>query len=426
MKLLHAADLHIDSPLRGLSAYEGAPAAEMRQATRRACENLVLLALSEQVDAVLLAGDSYDGKWPDFSTGLFFANQMGRLRDAGIPVYLVSGNHDAENRMTSSLPLPGNVHCLATDRPETICDDDLGLAVHGQGFSRHDLTDNLAASYPAAVPDYFNVGLLHTALTSGYAEGHQPYAPCSVEQLAAKGYDYWALGHVHQRCVVSEDPWIVYPGNTQGRHAKETGPKGCTLVTVEDGRVASAVHHDLDVARWSHLELDVSSAADLDEVCGLAREAMELAGQQAENRLLAVRVSLTGHSPAHTELGRSGPQLRAQLRAAANDIGGLWLEKVRPATRPPGDPATSGRANSDETLGTLADLRRAAAHLRADPAELLRTAETFPLLRSRVLPDDVRGAGQIDLPDEGWLGEIFDQAMDLLTALAGGGGEAGK
>ncbi|GAB2464439.1 DNA repair exonuclease [Streptosporangium sandarakinum] len=403
MKLLHAADLHIDSPLRGLSAYEGAPAEKLRTASRLALENLVDLAVSESVDAVLLAGDVYDGTWPDYQTGLFFAGQMSRLGREGIQVYMVYGNHDAQNRMTKQLRLPSNVHLFDTSGPQTILDEARGLAVHGQGFARSDITDNLSLAYPAPRADLFNVGLLHTALTG--REGHDRYAPCSVNDLAAKGYDYWALGHVHHREVVSEDPWIVFPGNIQGRHARETGPKGCTLVTVDDLKVVSAVHHDLDVARWEHLRIDVSGAADVDSAVDLVvRGLREIPG----DRLHAVRVSVTGSSPAHLPLWRERPRFLNEVRLAATDQGELWVEKVRIETRPPDAP-------DEGAAGILPDLRRTADALRADGDALRKLVETTPLYPA--LPPDVFDRDGTRLGDPQWLLRIADDAFELLESM---------
>src|SRR3954454_16920324 len=123
MRFLHAADIHLDSPLRGLDKYEGAPLHAIRGATRKAFTALIQLALAEHVDFVLLAGDLYDGDWPDYNTGLYLVRQMARLREAGIPVVAIAGNHDAENRMTRSLALPDNVKTLRTDEPETFALD---------------------------------------------------------------------------------------------------------------------------------------------------------------------------------------------------------------------------------------------------------------------------------------------------------------
>ena len=107
-KFIHAADIHLDSPLRGLDKYEGAPVESIRGATRRAFANLVSLSISEHVDFVILAGDIYDGDWKDYNTGLFFVKELSRLEEAGIPVVLLYGNHDAQSRITKSLTLPEN------------------------------------------------------------------------------------------------------------------------------------------------------------------------------------------------------------------------------------------------------------------------------------------------------------------------------
>jgi exonuclease SbcD len=404
VKLLHAADLHIDSPLRGLSAYEGAPAEELRTASRGALENLVDLARGESVDAVLLAGDIYDGDWLDYQTGLFFARQMSALRDADIPVYLISGNHDAQSSITRRLRLPENVHTLDTEGPETIHDEKRGLAVHGQGFAQREVKDNLALAYPAPLGGLFNVGLLHTALTG--REGHQEYAPCKVHELQAKGYDYWALGHVHTREVVSQDPWIVFPGNIQGRHARETGPKGCTLVTVDDLRVTAAEHHDLDVARWEHLRVDVSSATDLDDVADLVGAALR---ELPKDRLQAVRISVTGRTSAHLALSRDRDRFVNEIRVIATDFGALWVEKVRIETRPLDTPG-------EGAAGLIADLRRTADELRTDSDRFRTLVTASPLLRSS-RPQEARGEGRIDPGDPEWLRRIGEEAMDLLAAV---------
>ena len=171
MKFIHTADIHLDSPLCRLEAYEGAPVEEVRQASRRAFENLIDLAIEESVDFVLIAGDLFDGDWKDYNTGLYFIKQAGRLSDSRIQVFIVSGNHDAAGKMTRSLPYPDNVHVLSWRKPETRIIDHLKVAVHGQSFPKVAVTDNLAIDYPDPVPGHFNIGLLHTSLTG--REGHE-------------------------------------------------------------------------------------------------------------------------------------------------------------------------------------------------------------------------------------------------------------
>ncbi|MCP5115170.1 MAG: DNA repair exonuclease, partial [bacterium] len=270
VKFIHAADIHLDSPLEGLERYEGAPVEEIRGATRRAFENMVRLAIAEPVDFVLIAGDLYDGEWRDAGTGLYFIRQVVKLKEAGIPVFVVLGNHDAANKMTRELPLPDNVRLFSHRAPQTVTLDDLGVAVHGQSFARADITDDLAAGYPAPVADAFNIGLLHTCAT-GFA-GHDRYAPTSVETLQQRGYQYWALGHVHTARTLSEKPPVVFPGNLQGRRITEAGPKGCQVVTVNDDETVERRFEAVDVVRWLTLEVDVAGVAALDEAVNRVEE----------------------------------------------------------------------------------------------------------------------------------------------------------
>lgn len=250
-RFIHCSDLHLDSPMRGLSSHhDTAPVATIRSATRDALENLVNLCIAEQVAFLVIAGDVFDGDWRDYSTGLFFNQCMSRLNHENIEVYLIRGNHDAETTITKNLRYPPNVHEFSTEQAETLYVNGLPVALHGHGFATRDITQNLAIRYPHPIPDMFNIGVLHTAL-EGH-EGHQLYAPCSMQDLVNKGYDYWALGHVHQHQVLRPShPAIVFSGNTQGRHIRETGPKGCSLVTVSDTFEVSLEHRTVDVVRWA-------------------------------------------------------------------------------------------------------------------------------------------------------------------------------
>ncbi|TDQ53109.1 metallophosphoesterase family protein [Actinorugispora endophytica] len=410
MKLLHAADLHIDSPMHGLARYEGAPVEQMRGATRRAVENLVELALRERVAAVLLAGDVYDGTWRDFNTGLFFTNQMARLREADIPVFMISGNHDAENKMTRELSLPDNVHRFASGEAETVERDDLGLAVHGQSFAQRDVTDNLAERYPAARDDLFNVGLLHTALTG--SPGHDNYAPCTVNQLAAHGYQYWALGHIHKRSVQHADgTHVVFPGNTQGRHAGETGAKGCTLVTVDGlSVVGEPEHHDLDTAaRWHEVRVDMTDARDRGDATRLIEERLAAEFGDDPDRAHAVRIVATGESEVHAALVGDRESFTSEVRRLSQEHESLWVEKVRIATTRPGE-----KADPEHVAGLLESVRAAGDALRADPGEVASIVRGTQL--EAKLPTELRGF----LGDEGWPDRMAGEAVELLVAALEG------
>lgn len=412
MKLLHAADLHIDSPLQGLERYPDAPAASIRAATRQATENLVELALAESIDAVLLAGDIYDGEWRGFDTGIFFQRQMYRLAEADIPVFLVSGNHDAASQISRTLSLPPNVHTFDVHKPDTQFAEKVGLAVHGQGYVQRDVTDNLVTRYPPARSGYFNVGLLHTALTG--REGHAKYAPCTVEQLTAHDYGYWALGHVHTREEVSREPYVVFPGNIQGRHAKETGAKSCALVDVDSSGRVHVEHRALDVVRWEQVMVDVSKAEDLDSACELIRIALAGVKTSTEGRLLAARVRLTGHSPAHLALWRDRERLSHEVRTLAYHLEEVWVEKVALETRLD-LPSGSGRIASTELAESLA---RTADELGQD-GDLIRDLITKDPLWSR-LPTQVKEEGELQVNDRQWCADLLTEASDLLAAMMEG------
>jgi len=328
-KFIHAADVHLDSPLRGLARYESAPAESIRDACRRAFENLVDLAIEEKVAFVLLAGDLYDGNWNDYSTGIFFSRQMGRLNDHNIRVFTAAGNHDAANRITKALDNPANVSMLSSSKAETIKIDDLMVAIHGQSFKEQHIYDNLAKDFPAALPGFFNIGLLHTSLDG--REGHASYAPCSKDDLIAKGYQYWALGHIHNREYVSEDPWIIFPGCIQGRHIRETGAKGCLLVTVDDVNTDPVIEmRSLDVLRWNLCTIDLTDVEEMREVWDITRKEIQASLKSAEDRPVAMRIRYHGSAKMVDRISANPERFAVEVKARGAEIAGdeVWIEKV--------------------------------------------------------------------------------------------------
>lgn len=416
MRFVHAADLHIDSPLRGLDRYEGAPVSRLRGATRKALENLVTTCIEERAAFLLLAGDVFDGAWKDYSTGLFFCTQMTRLREANVPVVLVRGNHDAQSSVVKALRLPENVHELSSRKPASFGVPGTNVVVHGQSFATRVTTDDLAARYPDRVPGAFNVGLLHTSVDG--REGHEPYAPTSIEIMRAKGYDYWALGHVHAREVLSEDPWIVFAGNLQGRHARETGPKGASLVTIEDGHVASVEHRALDVVRWELVGVDVSAASDPLDVVDLVRAELERRSLEAGDRVLAARVAIGGATKANAALRRDVDKLVSELRAAAGDALGdrVWLEKIRVETR-----STFDLARVREEASAVGHLARRLEAIKHDDAEIASLAAVLAELDKK-LPAELReGEGALSLVDPATIRALVaDVEATLLPRLLEG------
>ena len=410
IKFIHAADIHLDSPLIRLSYHEGAPVDELRQATRQALNNLVALAITEKVNFVLISGDLYDGDWKDYNTGLYFVSQMSKLREAHIPVYIISGNHDAASKITRTIRFPEGTHVFPKNEPSTLIVKNLDVAIHGQSFASPAVTQNLSLNYPAPIPGNFNIGMLHTCATG--REGHEPYAPCTVEDLQLKGYDYWALGHVHQREILSHDPLIVFPGNTQGRNIRETGAKGCMLVTVDEKGRPSADFKSLDVIRWIRVPVDASGAGSGNGVVDLVSENMErILGENSGMPLIA-RVEIAGSSPAHTDLAAYRERWINDIKSVAVDISGdrIWIEKVKFRTTSPKDIETGAHAE-----GPIGELWRYLDKLRSDPEQLIEIGETLKEI-TRKLPREVMEDRKVISPeDPQWLAEQLDQVGAMLV-----------
>lgn len=405
VRVVHAADIHLDSPMRGVGTLRDPDfAAGLRLSTRRAFDQLVRHCLVTQPAALIIAGDLYDGDWKDYATGAYFAARMAELDDADIPVIVVRGNHDAESVIRRAVSLPPNVRVLDADAPQTLVLDDIGLAVHGQSFATPAVLTNLAQRYPDPVPSLCNVGVLHTSV-AGYA-GHDPYAPCDLVDLTGRGYEYFALGHVHAREILSEGPHTVaFSGNLQGRNIGETGPKGAWSVTLRAGQPADLEFVPLDVARWEILSVVADGMAGMDELLPKVREELDGVIAAADGRPLVVRARISGNATFVCELERLDAEVRAL--AAARNVG---VQKV------------SADVRSDHRHTALAAEQRrqltdaiAAAH----PDELLADADLLKLW-SEFGYDYLRPAG-LDLRDDATVADLFAEAAAELQALADGG-----
>jgi len=412
-KFIHAADVHLDAPLRGLPDYEGAPTDEIRTATRNAFEGLIQFALDQEVAFVLIAGDLYDGALTTAASGLFVAKNFERLNRAGIDVVLIRGNHDSANKVGFEVELPPNCHVLSHKNAETV--ELLGgeVAVHGQSFATGPVPEDLAKAYPDPITGKLNIGVLHTSLDG--AAGHDPYAPTSVATLKAKGYDYWALGHIHLPQVIAESPWIVYSGCLQGRHARETGPRGAMLVEADGTSILTAEHVELDFARWEVVAVDAAGCTSLSEVRARITAALETTGESASGKPLAARIVITGATSAHGELAADHRMLTAEVVAASAGVrcsDTILIEKVVLNTERPANEETVS-INDDESLAqVLSDLRA------MDADALAEIERSLSSLAGKVPTSvkDLLGGGAIDTPERileaaGTIDEEFTQKI---------------
>jgi exonuclease SbcD len=377
-------------------SFEGAPAERIQSATREAFRNLVQLAIDESVAFVLVAGDLWDGDWPDSAPGLFFIQQAARLGKAGIPIFVIKGNHDAENKLTSAIRhWPENVTFFSHKKSHTIKLEKWNVAIHGQSYAQQQVTQDLSEKYPAPVAGAFNIGLLHTCLEDGTTD----YAPACIDRLAAHGYDYWALRHIHQRQDFSRNGvHIEFPGNLQGRSLREPGPKGCSLVTVDDDHTVTSRFEPLDVVRWQELSVITDDSGLERDV----REALEKAVAVSDGRLLAVRLQVIGRVAV-------GQALRDRLDAVAVEVGDVWLEKVLVSP-----PISDGES---PTMGTLPapvaeEIQRLIASMQVDDGAVSEWMAGFAELRGR-FAGELGGAEAAEALSE-------KQAFRSLLAKVGG------
>lgn len=366
---IHAADLHLDTPFDGIGQVAPWVADALKDASLEAFDALVELAVARNAAFVVLAGDIYDGAERGVRAQLRFKKGLERLSDAGIWSFVVHGNHDPVDTGWSAIrsdwpPLVKIFDHGTVDEVTVEKDGEPIATVRGISFERRAEMNNLALRFPKQSGPGLQVGVLHCNL--GGVQEHDPYAPCSVDDLMKPGYDYWALGHIHQRTAVREgDPWIVYAGNLQGRNPKasEQGAKGALVVEVDGRTVHPPEFIPLDVVRFLQIEVDIAGIADLSALEGqLVDEAGRLQGA-SDGRSALVRAVLTGRGPVHADLvreGAVGEVLQALRDETGEGVPFLFWESIRDETlteldldaiRKRGDFSSELLKFADEVLG---------------------------------------------------------------------------
>ncbi len=308
-RFIHAADLHLDTPFQGLAAEDSAAAGVLRDASLDAFDSLVGLAMDRQASFVVLGGDIYDGADRGVRAQMRFLRGLERLSQQGIEVFIVHGNHDPLSGWSAIRNWPAGVKVFPSDRVECcpVVRDGVTLAqVHGISYARQDTSENLALRFSRGEGVGLHVGLLHCNV--GGNSQYERYAPCELADLLRAGMDYWALGHVHQREILCKSPYVVYPGNLQGRSPKpsECSPKGAMVVEADVDGVRNVEFVPLDRARFVQAEMDISAAADLPAVRRALEDRAGEVRQENDDRSVVLRMSLVGAGPVHAELRRAG------------------------------------------------------------------------------------------------------------------------
>ncbi|WFN34346.1 DNA repair exonuclease [Methanogenium sp. S4BF] len=309
IRFIHAADLHLGTPFTGISKFSPEFGDILAYATYRAFEEIVSLAIREQVNFLLISGDIYDSEERRIYGQLIVRKQLQRLSDAGIRTYIAFGNHDPLDGWSAHISWPEGVHVMPGDAPEVAyypADDDRMAAIVGMSFARKAVSENLASRFPSKGRDWpVTIGLLHC--TAGAGGGHVPYAPCSVEDLLQSGYDYWALGHIHTPVVLRENnPAIIYSGNPQGRDFGECGPRGCYIVTMKES--GTVVYDFIETCRirWEEHEISIEGMEDTNALITAMEGAIADIRANAGGKGTICRFTLTGRGPVHAVLARNG------------------------------------------------------------------------------------------------------------------------
>jgi DNA repair exonuclease SbcCD nuclease subunit len=410
VRFLHSADLHLDTPFTARARYPEHVAAVLRDASLTAFERLVAAALAHQVGFLVVAGDVYDGAERGVRAQLRFRDGLEQLSEAGIRSFVAHGNHDPVDEGWSAIErFPDLVQIFPPSAVASHAFEVEGepVTVHGISYGVAKVTENLARRFRRPTAPGLHVGVLHANV--GHQPGHDPYSPCTVEDLVAVGMHYWALGHIHTRKVLHRDPWIVYPGNLQGRSIKaaEGGPKGALLVEAEHGRIAEPTLLAFDVVRFASIEVD-ASGLEVDGLLDALAAAGEGARADADGRSVLLSARVTGRGGLHERLRSTDlvARLLDELRGSAGTAEPfLWWDALTVATRP--------EVDLDELRlgdGFLADLLATRERVGAgadDPRPAWASGVSHEILRAAGL------AGGVDLA-ELWA-EATDLAIDLLV-----------
>jgi exonuclease SbcD len=321
VRFVHCADLHLDTPFRGLANVAPEVAAELNEATFKSYDNIVDLAIREQVNFVVIAGDVFNSKDRSLRAQFRFRDGLRRLSDSGIQSFVAFGNHDPLSGWSHTLEWPERTHRFGgkdVDICEVTRDGNVVATVHGISFEKEAVTEDLAAKFESPRNVVPSIAVLHSNV--GGQTGHDNYAPTTVEELSAIGFDYWALGHVHAFRVLKQDgPAIVYPGCAQSRQPNETGAKGCCIVTLRDGTRPDIRFESTDTVRYQKGDVDISESASIDDVQKGVLQYCESLLELSEGRHVVARIALGGRTPMHKELAR-GAALSDLHREIRSDL----------------------------------------------------------------------------------------------------------
>jgi DNA repair protein SbcD/Mre11 len=411
-RFVHAADIHLDSPLRSLALRDPELAELIGNATRRAFVGIIDLCLSEQVDALLLAGDLYDGDQTSMKTARFLAEQVRRLHAAGVQVFVIRGNHDALSRITKELTFPdsvtvfgGRADAIQVDRSAS----DFPVVIHGISFARPHILESLLPRFKAPVDGAINIGLMHTSLDG--AKEHDDYAPCSLSDLDNSGFDYWALGHIHKRSVARGRCTIVMPGMPQGRDVNESGAKSVTLVTIADDRSIHLEERITSAAQFEFISIDLTGIEDWRDMVTMLAKTIQRRRDDVPAEHMVARLHFTGSTPLAWRLRYDHDLLKTEASDRAFVIGKSWIEKVEIECHAP-------NTIQSQVIDPMTELRRLIEEeIRNSSAYQTEISNILDELRSQLPPECRHVLGSDEASSRGVAEKLVTEGSEDVLAL---------
>jgi len=335
LKFIHAADVHLDSPFIGLSQLPEDIFQQVKESTFRAFEKMIDLAINEKVDFIVISGDVYDGEERSLRAQLFFQKQMERLQKNGINAYVIYGNHDHTSGDSLQIDLPENVFTFSDQEVECVNVKRHGkviASIYGFSYPERSVFENMSKKYERKTNAPYHIGLLHGSLAG--ERDHEPYCPFKLSDLLEKNFDYWALGHIHKRQVLHEEsPTILYPGNLQGRHMKETGEKGVYLVEFHEKNVSYEFYPLSNIIFQEQL-IDLTNIHSISQLLSTVQEKKEELRMKYEGTFC--KLTLTGRSSLFRKLHQDG--VIEEIKEHLNDIEHknkfVWILSINNETIP--------------------------------------------------------------------------------------------
>ncbi len=355
----------------------------------------------------MLAGDLYDGDQTSMKTARFLADQLARLDEAKIPAFVIRGNHDALSKITRELVLPERVNVFGGRAEAAQIEREPGafpVVIHGLSYTHAQAPESLVVKYKPPVAGAVNIGLMHTSL--GGSPGHDVYGPCSVEDLHASGFAYWALGHIHKRATYRGAATVVMAGAPQGRDINEAGAKTATLVTIGDDGSVEIEERLTSHAEFERVEVNVDGVGEWRDLASSISRALEAARETARSEHLVTRLRLIGATPLAWRIRRDIDVLTAEAQQRAQATGKCWVEQLDIACSPP-------KANGGDGLGPIGELGRLMEEQVLGSDAFRADLNDFAEELRRKLPAECRDAFGSDATS-------FD---DLLARLASEGVE---